>query len=278
MSKPAAEHLRPPDRRWTRLFVARPAAVLVLAACLWAGHARAQEIYDPIEPVNRAIFAFNQVVDGLILDPAQQIYGYVVPEPAKRGVRNFLSNLAAPIIFVNDLLQGERERAGVTLGRFMINTTLGLGGIFDFASIVGMEPGHDEDFGQTLAVYGVSSGPFIMLPILGPSGLRDVTGTVVDAFVFNPWPYYVDDEVTLGVRIVDGVDTRYRIDPVLDDLEANSLDLYAAIRSGYLQRREADIRNGASPAGSSAYEDIFDQDFDDEQPLPSDAAPVDAGG
>ena len=247
-----------------RVAVAVCAAVVLLLASM-AGQARAQdEISDPIEPINRGIFAFNQVVDGLILDPAQQIYGYVVPEPAKQGVRNFLDNLRAPLVFIHDLLQGERERAGITLGRFMVNTTLGLGGIFDFASIVGMEPGHSEDLGQTLGSYGVGPGPYIVLPLLGPSSARDALGLAVDAFVLDPSAYVISSEAALARRGADGVDTRYRLDPAIDDLEANSLDLYASYRTIYLQRRDAEIRNGASPVGDEAYEDIFDEDFEDD--------------
>ena len=240
-------------------------AAIALALMIGASdHAVAQEeISDPVEPLNRAIFAFNETIDGLILDPAQQIYGYVVPEPAKRGVRNFLDNLRAPLVFIHDLLQGERERAGITLGRFMVNTTLGLGGIFDFASIVGMEPGHSEDFGQTLGAYGVGPGPYIVLPLLGPSSARDALGLAVDAFVLDPSAYVLSSDAALARRGVDAVDTRYRLDPALDDLEASSLDHYAGLRTVYLQRRAAEIRNGAAPVDDEAYEDIFNEDFED---------------
>ncbi|MEZ5825903.1 MAG: VacJ family lipoprotein [Geminicoccaceae bacterium] len=239
-------------------------ALLALGFVLVSATAQAQApVYDPIEPVNRAIFGFNRVIDGLVLDPAQQIYGYVVPDPAKRGVRNFLANLASPLTFFNDLLQGERERAGVTLGRFMINTTLGVGGIFDFASMVGMDDAHTEDLGQTLGVYGVGSGPYLVLPILGPSSTRDAFGMVVTAIALDPVTYVLSDEATLGSRIVSGIDTRYLLDPALDDLERNSLDLYASTRTVYLQKREADIRNGAPVTEDEAYEDIFSEDFEE---------------
>ena len=221
------------------------------------------EINDPIEPLNRAVFAFNQTIDGLILDPAQQIYGYVVPDPAKRGVRNFLNNLRAPLVFINDLLQGERERAGITLGRFLVNTTLGVGGVFDFASVVGMDAAHSEDFGQTLGAHGVGPGPYVVLPLLGPSSARDALGLAVDTFLLDPSAYVLSSEAALARRGTDAVDTRYRLDPAIDDLEASSLDLYAGYRTVYLQRRAAEIRNGAAPTEDAAYEDIFNEDFED---------------
>ncbi|MCB2011673.1 MAG: VacJ family lipoprotein [Geminicoccaceae bacterium] len=237
------------------------AAVIMLAS---AAGARAQApVYDPIEPVNRAIFSFNRVIDGLILDPAQQMYGYAVPEPAKTGFRNFLSNLTSPITFLNDLLQGERERAGVTLGRFMINSTLGFFGVFDFASVVGMDEPHTEDLGQTLGVYGIGSGPYLVLPILGPSSTRDAFGFVVTTLALDPVTYIMSDDAALATRIVSGVDTRYQLDPALDDLERNSLDLYASTRTIYLQKREAEIRNGAPVTDDANYEDIFNEEFEE---------------
>lgn len=215
---------------------------------------------DPLEPINRFVFGFNQIVDGLILDPAQQIYGYVMPEPAKIGLRNFLDNLASPVILINDVLQGERERAGTTLSRFMVNSSLGVGGIFDVATAFGLPERHSEDFGQTLGSYGLGGGPYIVLPLLGPSNLRDVAGRGVDMFVFSPWGFVVDDDALAVRTALDAVDTRYRFDAVLDDLEANSLDEYSALRSVYRQRRAVEILNGAAPPVDDSYEDIFDED------------------
>ena len=216
---------------------------------------------DPLEPLNRAIFSFNETVDGLILDPAQQIYGALVPDPAKTGIRNFLDNLRAPVIFANDVLQGEGERAGTTLARFLVNSTFGIGGIFDAASGFGIGERHDEDFGQTLGTYGIGEGPYLVLPLLGPSSLRDVLGLGVDSLVISPWGYAVDENVLVTQQIIDGVDTRYRLDPAIDDLNANSLDAYVALRSVYRQRRSAEIRNGVQPEQDDTYEDIFDEDF-----------------
>lgn len=237
-----------------------PAIVLIGLSVLPSSAWAQSDTNDPLEPFNRAIFGFNQVVDGLILDPAQQLYDFALPDPAKTGVRNFLDNLASPVTFLNDVFQGERERAGITLSRFLVNSTFGMGGIFDAASGFGIEARHSEDFGQTLGVYGVDHGPYLVLPLLGPSSVRDAFGRVVD-MQLTPWGYVVDGEVMIGTTVVDGIDTRYRLDPVLDDLSANSLDLYSATRSVYLQRRTSDVLNGATAEIDDSYEDIFDEDF-----------------
>ena len=165
--------------------------------------ASSQEVADPIEPVNRAIFSFNMFVDTWLLEPVARGYRFVTPEPARRSVANFLANLRSPVIFANDALQGERERAGITLGRFMINTTLGVAGLFDPASALGYHR-HDEDFGQTLGVWGVPSGPYLMLPLLGPSNGRDTAGRVGDYFI-NPLNHCcITQDERLGLFGVDG--------------------------------------------------------------------------
>jgi phospholipid-binding lipoprotein MlaA len=238
------------------------AAAVVLMVGLGAG-APARAENDPFEPFNRRVFAFNEVVDGLILAPAAELYGLIVPSPARRGVRNFLDNLRAPVVFANDLLQGERERAGNTISRLLINTLLGGLGIFDVATVLG-HPRHSEDFGQTLGVWGVGEGPFLVLPILGPSNPRDALGIVVDGFVINPAAYVAPTEWRIGAAATDGVDTRYRLGPALDDVRANALDPYATFRTVYRQRRAAEIRNSAAPIGTSEYDDIFADDPDDE--------------
>lgn len=200
---------------------------------------------DPLEGLNRGIFEFNRVVDGVLIKPVAQIYRGVLPQQAQDSVRSFLRNLRTPVILVNDVLQGDMDRAGSTIGRFLVNTTLGIGGLFDVASELGM-PFHDEDFGQTLAVWGVGEGPYIVLPILGPSNPRDVVG-LASEFYLDPVNIYLRNEdleyltyVRAGLR---GVDARARSIEVLDELERTSLDYYAAIRSLYRQQRINDIRN-----------------------------------
>ncbi len=241
-------------------------AALALAAALLAaapGASRAQEVHDPFEPVNRAIFRFNDAVDRAVFEPAARGYRYVAPEPVRRSVRNFLFNLRSPVIFANDLLQGERERAGTTLGRFMINSTLGVAGLFDFAAMLGYEP-HDEDFGQTLGRWGVGPGPYVMLPLLGPSTLRDTGGRVGDYF-FDPWSQCCFGTEEQLARVGGGaVSDREQALELVDDLRRNSLDMYATVRSAYAQRRAAQIRNGAAAASDEAYDDIFKDPGDDE--------------
>lgn len=200
---------------------------------------------DPLEGLNRGIFEFNRVVDGAFLKPAAQIYRGVLPQEAQDGIRNFLRNLRSPLILVNNLLQGDMQAAGNTIGRFLLNTTAGLGGVLDLAADRGI-PYRGEDFGQTLAVWGIGDGPYLMLPILGPSNVRDTTGMVAEWLV-DPVNYYLDEEGLewlIYVRAgLTGIDARARSIDVLNELERTSLDYYAAIRSLYRQQRTNDIRN-----------------------------------
>lgn len=239
----------------------RPLALA--AACLLAGCAGPRTPgtgpVDPLEPVNRLVFSANEAVDFLLLDPAVTFYTAVVPEVARDRMSGVLANLRAPVTFVNDLLQGERERAGITLGRFMVNTTFGLGGMFDMASAFGLPPPHVEDFGQTLAVWGVGEGPYLVLPLLGPSTLRDAAGLAVDGLLLDPVVHLAPPRLRLARSAADGFDRRVAVDPVLDDVRRNSLDPYATLRSAYVQRRASEIANGrlALPP-PSVYEPLED--------------------
>lgn len=245
--------------------VRRHVSELALLALLLAAPAtvRAQAIYDPLEPVNRAIFTFNQYADEYVLEPVARGYRYITPLQVRRSALNFLYNLRAPVVFANDLLQGEPERAGITLSRFMINSTLGVLGLFDVASTFGYTQ-HWEDFGQTLAVYGVADGPYLMLPLLGPSNPRDLAGRFGDWFLDPISQCCIDGNerlFALGATVVGEREVNIE---AADDLRANSIDLYATIRTIYVQKRAADIRNGASPTEQDSYEDIFrDEEFDD---------------
>ena len=163
-------------------------------------------------------------------------------------------------------MQGEGDRAGVTLARFMINSSVGILGLFDMATAFGY-PKHQEDFGQTLARWGTGEGPYLVLPILGPSNARDTVGIVVDGFALDPMAYVAPTDVRVGRAATDGVDTRHRLDPAIRDLRQNSIDRYAAFRTVYRQRRAAEIANGAPPS-SEAYEDIFNEGVDPE-PTPA---------
>jgi phospholipid-binding lipoprotein MlaA len=201
---------------------------------------------DPYEQTNRSIFAFDEGLDHNVARPVAVFYNDVVPGFARTGVHNVLGNLDTPVIFANDVLQGEATRAGQTLGRAVVNTTLGIGGLFDPASRMGI-PGHDEDFGQTLGVWGVGEGPYLVLPLAGPSNPRDLAGVAGD-IALDPFTYMKWHNSTLHLIIREGleiVDLRARNVESLDQIERTSVDLYATTRSLYRQHRNAEIRNGA---------------------------------
>lgn len=237
------------------------------------------ETKDPLEPMNRAIFQFNEVADRVVLRPAAIGYRTVVPKGVRIGIRNFLDNLASPITILNALLQGEGVRARDTFGRFLTNTVLGLGGLIDIASGAGI-PQHREDFGQTLAVWGVESGPYLVLPLLGPSSFRHGLGEIVDSTI-DPAGYYIRDNYELegaAVRFaVDAIDWRANNLKTVDDLRKSSLDFYATVRSAYRQNRAHEIRNGREPEDDStdAADIINFDDMDMDMESPSDDAPTD---
>ncbi|MDP6574668.1 MAG: VacJ family lipoprotein [Rhodospirillales bacterium] len=222
---------------------------------------------DPIEPVNRAIFEFNEWVIKLVVRPLAQGYRWLVPEPARDSVENVLHNLNSPRILANDLLQGELVRAWHTTGRFVVNSTVGVAGIFDVAERLEL-PRHKEDFGQTLAVWGVGEMMYLVLPLLGPSNPRDGVGKAVDGFLdpLNLWAVNTDREYISYARTgVEAIDFYEGIMDELDDLRDTSVDYYAAIRSLYRQRRTSEIRNGeASGAGAvpGLEYDLDDEDFE----------------
>jgi phospholipid-binding lipoprotein MlaA len=203
---------------------------------------------DPYEPFNRAMLDFNLALDKAILKPVAYVYKESVPDPLQTNVTNFLANLRGPVIFANDLLQGEFDRAGITLLRFAMNSTIGILGINDFAGEAGIT-GHTEDFGQTLATWDVDDGPYLVLPIFGPSNPRDGVGIVADNLI-DPLSWLTPFEFRIGRTVGNAVDRRARNYDQINDLEKNSLDFYAAIRSLYRQRRVDQIRNGA-PASST---------------------------
>jgi len=209
---------------------------------------QADDTNDPFEGSNRFFFGVNQVVDELLLRPVSVVYRAVLPDFARNGVRNFLNNLNSPVIFANDLLQGDTDRAGDTFVRFGVNSTIGVGGLIDVAKDLG-HPYHDEDFGQTLAVWGVEDGPYFYFPVMGPSSARDFTGFVVDRGL-DPLTYvnWGDDDleyVPIARTVLNVIDLRSRNIETLDDIERSSVDYYASIRSLYRQSRADAIRNGA---------------------------------
>lgn len=222
-----------------------------------------EEAKDPLEPMNRQIFAFNNMFDEIILEPTARLYRMWGPPDVRDGIANFVTNWREPVTFVNDVLQAEPKRAGNSASRFLINSTFGLLGVFDTASNWGLK-GHNEDFGETFAVWGIPEGPFIMLPFLGPSNARDFSGFVVD-FFFDPVSYWLSHKnwtyVRYGRLALRGLIYREENLETLDDLSKSSTDFYATMRSSYRQLRLYDINNG--DLDTSEEDDLFDEDFDD---------------
>lgn len=251
-----------PLSRWTKLAVAAALAGCLSACALPGGapgeRAALQETNDPLEPFNRAVFAFNEQADKLVFGPLSDAYRFATPQIARDIVRNVVNNMLSPITIANNLLQGNFEGAGKATGRFLTNTVLGAGGIADVAAEAG-NPHAPEDFGQTLGVWGVGEGPYLFLPILGPSNLRDFAGYLVDSAA-DPVRVYAtanSHDKFLYERVgADSVDKRARLGPVIDDLRANSVDYYATVRSLYRQRRSAEI-GGAPPRKNEDFP-VFD--------------------
>ncbi len=202
------------------------------------------EIYDPLEPINRAIFSFNNVADKIILEPAAKGYKKL-PAPVQSGIGNFLNNLKLPLVIVNQLLQGQGKNAAESTGRLVVNSTIGLFGLIDVAEKIGLEQ-KQEDFGQTLATWGTGDGFYIVLPIFGPSNLRDATGMVL-TYVTDPVNAYAVSEGEAWIlplrTATNAIDQRSKIIDEVNALRDNSLDYYAAVRSSYYQNRKAAILN-----------------------------------
>lgn len=200
-----------------------------------------EKISDPLEGMNRTTLAINEAVDKAVLEPIARGYRNYAPSVLRVTMRNFLRNLKQPLVMGNELLQGDLKGFGNASARLFINTTAGFGGLFDVAQMGGIAH-QPEDFGQTLAVWGVGNGPYVVLPIFGPSTARDATGLLVDSFA-DPVRIYMfnhDLEWLHYTRVgVGAIDQREELLDVIDDLRRNSFDYYAAIRSAYYQRRQA---------------------------------------
>lgn len=217
-----------------------------LSACATTGDRASMDPRDPYEGFNRGVWAFNDAVDKTVLKPATSVYRTVTPVPARRGVSRIFANLAEPFSFINNLLQGKPKRAVNSLGRFLINSTIGVGGLADHATDLGL-PEAQEDFGQTLAAHGARSSPYLVMPLLGPSTVRDAVGTAVQT-VADPSRIVLRSELS-GTQnmVVNGaqlLDLRlYLSETGADALIENSADPYATARSAYFQRRETQIRD-----------------------------------
>jgi len=218
---------------------------------------------DPLEPLNRVVFSFNNIFDRLILRPIAIVYRGIVPEFIRNRVTYSLNNLGMPITAVNNLLQGELSKAGISTSRFIINSTIGVLGFFDPAASLGLES-ENEDFGQTLTVWGVPSGPYLVFPFIGPSNPRDFTG-FLSTSLLDPM-YQVGGGSTSGslrtYRLATGaVDFRSQNIEIFDDLQNNSVDHYAAVRSFYSQSRESQASDNMEKNNLDTENEIFD-DFE----------------
>ena len=222
-------------------------------------------VYDPFEKANRGLYSLNKGLDRAIVRPLAITYQRGLPKPVRTGVRNGLNNLGEPNTLMNDVLQGHAKAGGVTVVRFVVNSTVGVLGLFDVAGHAMNLPIHYSDSGQTLGRYGVKAGPYIYIPVLGPSNLRDGFGRVVDSFtgVLNIHDIGATTTDRLAVSVVDGLDTRAEYDPQLKELNRVATDPYATIRSFYTQNRNASFTDShkgvqdlpdfdAPPAGDKA--------------------------
>jgi phospholipid-binding lipoprotein MlaA len=203
---------------------------------------------DPLEPMNRRLFAFNQGVDKVIIKPIATGYGNALSLGERDAIRHFLDNLNEPIIAANDILQDRLNDAGITLARFVVNTTVGIGGFRDVAKKNRL-PRQSGDFGQTLSVWGFGEGPYLILPLFGPSSPRDGVGMAVDIYGLDPYHYLArryNYPSWIGVTRtgLDGIDRRQRAIAPLDEMQHEAIDFYASFRSLYRQNRAAELRVG----------------------------------
>ena len=232
----------------------RGAGAAILAVCAMALSACTSSpesiaANDPFEPMNRAVYGFDERFDQYVILPIGWVYEYHTALPIRRGIHNVLLNLDGPMTFANDLLQGQPMHAGATLGRFAINSTVGLGGIVDLATPIGI-PYHRADFGQTLGKYGVPEGPFLVLPVVGPDPPRDLVGDSVDLFA-DPFlyvptgaPLYERISVSIGISMASPFELHTRNIVLRRELEKGSVDPYVTMRSIYRQLRDEEIRDG----------------------------------
>ena len=228
---------------------------LVLTGCATSGSSK-----DPIEGFNRAMFAINEGVDQAVVRPVAVGYDTVMPGPLKKGVTNFFSNIADLFIGVNNLLQGKVANGVSDFGRVLVNSTVGLLGLLDVASDIGMEK-HDEDFGQTFGRWGIGSGAYVVLPLLGPSTVRDSVGLVVDVKT-NPVPYLDNVSARNSLLALNLIDKRASFLAADKVVEAAALDKYSYIRDAHLQRRRNLIYDGNPPRERDETADNIDLEID----------------
>jgi phospholipid-binding lipoprotein MlaA len=244
----------------------RAAGLATLAAVLAVACGCATRGPDRFERVNRAVFGFNEGVDRYVLEPVAKGWDFVMPDLVQTGVGNFFSNVRMPIVMLNNVLQGKADPAVIDYCRLFVNTTVGLGGLIDVASHFGI-PQNDADFGLTLGHWGVPSGAYIVLPILGPSTARDAVGRAADTavglsyFYFIPWPWYA----SAGFRTVEMVNLRAKYLEEIDESRRSSLDFYVFMRDAYLQNRKYKLRGRAQDGAPEPFapdEDLYQLEDD----------------
>lgn len=262
--RPAMQRALPPRL----LQVLRPIALTMFLVSLVAGCASpaTRNPADPLEPMNRAIFKFNDVADRVALKPIAKVYDAVLPQFVRTGARNFFSNLDDVVVVANDLLQLKFTEAAQDTTRLVGNTVFGVFGLIDIASMSGI-PKRNEDFGQTLGYWGLGPGPYLVLPFLGPSTVRDGSGRLVDAYIDPVW--YISDvpvrNTTVGIRLVDA---RASLFPAERLLEQAAVDKYAFLRDAYLARRINLIYDGNPPRKRDEFEEELFEDDEDMQGAP----------
>ena len=248
---------------WARVIGSGLLLLGLLAACATppqgpAARAAFDETNDPLEPLNRKIFVANEFIDKILLKPAAEVYVFVIPKGGRDALRRVLDNMKGPVIVLNNMLQGQFNRAGAAATRLAIDTTIGVGGLFDPASRWGLQK-QTGDFGQTLFVWGLPEGPYLIIPVLGPSNPRDLLGTAVDSYG-DPITFLAKakgiEDLQVVRFVVDGIDQRARVIDVLDELKKNALDYYAEIRSLARQRRAAELRHGEQPPTPKGFYDV----------------------
>lgn len=217
------------------------ALALTLGACATGA---IDDSSDPFESFNRQMYALNDDLDRAILEPAAKGYRAITNEPVRDGVSNFVGNLGEPVTFANEVLQGKLGGASSTAGRFVVNTTVGIAGIFDPATSMGLEKS-DEDFGQTLGTWGVSSGPYLVLPVIGSTNPRDLAGLGVDMALnpLNTAEFDGDTETRVATGVLNGLSAREGVLETAEDVRASRLDPYTTVRRFYVRDRASKIGN-----------------------------------
>ena len=229
-------------------------------------------IKDCFEPLNRATFALNQSLDEAIIEPLAKGYRKL-PDPVQRGTKNAVTNLSNLITIPNNVLQGDIKTALINTGRLVVNTTLGLLGTIDVANKMGFPKYEKEDYGQTLGVWGIGPGCYVVLPVLGPSNIRDTAGSFVNVLGGDPWynasvhgnNEFLNEEIFIISKALNGIDFRANNIESLENLEKNSIDFYASVRSLYTQDRENKIKNNQRGNIEVLYKDEQDWEEIDSQ-------------